>query len=148
MSGTNEVTAVTDDHGSVFRAVGIPMSLPTVSLINDVSAVSFRICPTCLESRFHFLPARFQVPGKEDSGFRPSCVTGFPLRRFQGFSGRVEVCYQCQSGGGSRGGDENTPAGDYSLNALLPLDFRLVGLNSFCGRDPPLSFANTVRDPP
>jgi hypothetical protein len=32
-----------------------------------------------------------KVSGKEDSGFRPACVTGFPLRRFQGFSGRVEV---------------------------------------------------------
>jgi hypothetical protein len=34
-----------------------------------------------------------KVSGKEDSGFRPTCVTGFPLRSFQGFSGRVEVCY-------------------------------------------------------
>jgi hypothetical protein len=30
-----------------------------------------------------------KVSGKDDSGFRPSCVTGFALRRFQGQGGSV-----------------------------------------------------------
>jgi hypothetical protein len=51
------------------------------------------------------------VSGKEESG--PSCVTGFPLRRFQR-QGRGML--PVPVGGSSGGGDENAPAGDYSLN--------------------------------
>jgi hypothetical protein len=58
--------------------------------------------------------------GMEDSGFCPTCFTGFPLRSIKGFSGKVESVFSCPSlGGFAGGGAEKTPAGDYSINTRV-----------------------------
>jgi hypothetical protein len=51
------------------------------------------------------------VSGKEDSGFLPIMRYRVSTKKISG----EEVCYQYQLGGSGRG-DENTPAGDYSIN--------------------------------
>jgi hypothetical protein len=48
--------------------------------------------------------------------FAHHALQGFHLEDFRGSK---EVCYQYQSGGVSRGGDENTPDWDYSLNTVV-----------------------------
>jgi hypothetical protein len=55
----------------------------------------------------------------EESGFRPSCITGFPLR-VSGFQRQGGECvFASQSGGSAGGGVQKTPAGDYSINTHL-----------------------------